>query len=295
MKGAGGVSSRKRHGRLKEYPVPEPGFGQVLVRMKSSTICGSDHRLGHLPRASRQGSRGIPGSDRRAKTLWADRALGPGMRRFARGRPGHRLPYLGLRPMLRLPPGLHGRLHEPPCGPPMAGSATAAWRIPPRRREGPGSPARLPHLYGRGSGRLRLRHLLRGPREDRRLGQRRGSRHGAGTRGAGDADAREGPRRADPHRRRRRAGAGRDSEENGPGRPRPSLRRGGPFPREGTDRRQGLRAGNRLLRQRGRAPSRDTGDQEMGKGSLCRRRRQRQIRPEPPICSTSRRPCTARG
>ena len=29
---------------FKEYPVPEPGHGQVLVRMKASSICGSDIR-----------------------------------------------------------------------------------------------------------------------------------------------------------------------------------------------------------------------------------------------------------
>jgi threonine dehydrogenase-like Zn-dependent dehydrogenase len=29
---------------IRSYPVPEPGWGQVLLRMKSSTICGSDIR-----------------------------------------------------------------------------------------------------------------------------------------------------------------------------------------------------------------------------------------------------------
>ncbi len=29
---------------LKEFPVPEPGHGEVLIKMKSSTICGSDIR-----------------------------------------------------------------------------------------------------------------------------------------------------------------------------------------------------------------------------------------------------------
>ena len=29
---------------LKEVPVPEPGHGEVLLRMKASTICGSDIR-----------------------------------------------------------------------------------------------------------------------------------------------------------------------------------------------------------------------------------------------------------
>ena len=29
---------------FREYPVPEPGYGQVLVKMKASSICGSDIR-----------------------------------------------------------------------------------------------------------------------------------------------------------------------------------------------------------------------------------------------------------
>ena len=29
---------------LKDLPIPVPGHGEVLVKMKSSTICGSDIR-----------------------------------------------------------------------------------------------------------------------------------------------------------------------------------------------------------------------------------------------------------
>ena len=29
---------------LKEVEIPEPGYGEVLIKMKSSTICGSDIR-----------------------------------------------------------------------------------------------------------------------------------------------------------------------------------------------------------------------------------------------------------
>ena len=29
---------------LRDFPVPEPGRGQVLIRMRASTICGSDIR-----------------------------------------------------------------------------------------------------------------------------------------------------------------------------------------------------------------------------------------------------------
>ena len=29
---------------MKDFPVPEPGHGQVLLEMKAATICGSDIR-----------------------------------------------------------------------------------------------------------------------------------------------------------------------------------------------------------------------------------------------------------
>ena len=29
---------------LREFPIPEPGYGQVLIRMKASSLCGSDLR-----------------------------------------------------------------------------------------------------------------------------------------------------------------------------------------------------------------------------------------------------------
>ncbi len=42
---------------FREFEVPEPGHGQVLVKIKASSICGSDIRaiyrehLGHGPEA----------------------------------------------------------------------------------------------------------------------------------------------------------------------------------------------------------------------------------------------------
>jgi threonine dehydrogenase-like Zn-dependent dehydrogenase len=40
MKGA--ILPGNRTVVLKEFPIPEPGPGQVLVKMKASTVCGSD-------------------------------------------------------------------------------------------------------------------------------------------------------------------------------------------------------------------------------------------------------------
>ncbi len=34
---------------MRAFPVPEPGHGQVLVRMKASSLCGSDLRAIYRP------------------------------------------------------------------------------------------------------------------------------------------------------------------------------------------------------------------------------------------------------
>ena len=69
---------------LREFAVPEPGHGEVLLRMKASTICGSDIRciyhehLGEGP----EGYQGvIAGHEPSGQIV----AVGPGCRRFAEG------------------------------------------------------------------------------------------------------------------------------------------------------------------------------------------------------------------
>jgi len=42
---------------VKEYPDPEPGPGQVVVKMKASTICGSDL---HIYRRTKEGMKNVP-------------------------------------------------------------------------------------------------------------------------------------------------------------------------------------------------------------------------------------------
>jgi threonine dehydrogenase-like Zn-dependent dehydrogenase len=44
---------------VKDVPVPEPGHGEVLIRMKSSTICGSDIRAIYREHLGK-GARGLP-------------------------------------------------------------------------------------------------------------------------------------------------------------------------------------------------------------------------------------------
>ena len=69
---------------LREVPVPEPGHGEVLLRMKASTICGSDIRCiyhEHLGKGP-EGYQGvIAGHEPSGQIVKA----GPGCRRFSAG------------------------------------------------------------------------------------------------------------------------------------------------------------------------------------------------------------------
>ena len=66
---------------FQEFPVPEPGYGQVLIRMKASSICGSDLRaiyrehLGHGP----EGYQGVIAGHEPCGQIVK---LGPGCKRF---------------------------------------------------------------------------------------------------------------------------------------------------------------------------------------------------------------------
>jgi len=70
---------------LREFPVPAPGHGEVLIRMKASSICGSDIRciyrehLGKGPEGYRPGT--IAGHEPSGQIITA----GPGCRRFREG------------------------------------------------------------------------------------------------------------------------------------------------------------------------------------------------------------------
>lgn len=74
----------QRRVEYTEVPVPEPGHGQVLLRMKASSICGSDIRaiyrehLGHGPEAY-QGV--ISGHEPCGQIV----KVGPGVKRFKEG------------------------------------------------------------------------------------------------------------------------------------------------------------------------------------------------------------------
>jgi threonine dehydrogenase-like Zn-dependent dehydrogenase len=74
----------QRRVEMKEFPVPEPGHGQVLVQMKASSICGSDIRaiyrehLGHGPEAYQNVIAGHEPCGQIVK-------VGPGCKRFKAG------------------------------------------------------------------------------------------------------------------------------------------------------------------------------------------------------------------
>ena len=69
---------------LREVPVPVPGHGEVLIRTKSSTICGSDIRAiyhEHLGKGP-EGYQGVVAGHEPAGQIVS---CGPGMRRFKTG------------------------------------------------------------------------------------------------------------------------------------------------------------------------------------------------------------------
>jgi len=93
---------------LRDAAVPEPGHGEVLLRIKASTICGSDIRCiyhEHLGKGP-EGYQGvIAGHEPCGQIVKTGPAL-PGWR------PGDRLSHLRLRRVQRLPPRLYDLLHQ---------------------------------------------------------------------------------------------------------------------------------------------------------------------------------------
>jgi threonine dehydrogenase-like Zn-dependent dehydrogenase len=66
---------------LKEVAIPEPGHGEVLVRMKASTICGSDIRAIYHEHLGK-GPEGYQGVVAGHEPCGQIEAVGPGCRRF---------------------------------------------------------------------------------------------------------------------------------------------------------------------------------------------------------------------
>lgn len=69
---------------FREYPVPEPGHGQVLVRMKASSICGSDIRAIYREHLGK-GPEGYQGVIAGHEPCGQIEKVGPGCKRFKAG------------------------------------------------------------------------------------------------------------------------------------------------------------------------------------------------------------------
>ena len=92
-----GVAARQPAPSTCARSGPEPGPGQVLLRMAASTICGSD--IGHLPRSTGRAG-GVPRRRRRSRAVRAGRR-GRARLPVRRRRPGGRLPHRRLRALRR--------------------------------------------------------------------------------------------------------------------------------------------------------------------------------------------------
>ena len=70
--------------QLREFPIPQPGHGEVLIRMKASTICGSDIRCIYHQHLGK-GPEGYQGVIAGHEPCGQIAAVGPGCRRFGQG------------------------------------------------------------------------------------------------------------------------------------------------------------------------------------------------------------------
>lgn len=70
---------------VREFPVPEPGHGQVLVRMKASSLCGSDLRAIYRPTDQGSGPEAYRGVIAGHEPCGIIERVGPGVQRFHEG------------------------------------------------------------------------------------------------------------------------------------------------------------------------------------------------------------------
>jgi threonine dehydrogenase-like Zn-dependent dehydrogenase len=70
---------------LRSFAVPEPGYGQVLLRMKASSLCGSDLRAIYRPHEQGTGPEAYRGVIAGHEPCGIIEKVGPGVRRFAVG------------------------------------------------------------------------------------------------------------------------------------------------------------------------------------------------------------------
>jgi threonine dehydrogenase-like Zn-dependent dehydrogenase len=78
----GVVLPGERRVEVREFPIPEPGWGQVLVRMMASSLCGSDLRAIYRPRQQGTGPEAYRGVIAGHEPAGQVERVGPGVRRF---------------------------------------------------------------------------------------------------------------------------------------------------------------------------------------------------------------------
>src|SRR3954469_11709916 len=81
----GVVLPGNRQLELREFSVPEPGYGQVLVRMKASSLCGSDLRAIYRPTNQGTGPEAYEGVVAGHEPCGIIEGVGSGVRRFKAG------------------------------------------------------------------------------------------------------------------------------------------------------------------------------------------------------------------
>lgn len=81
----GVVLPGNRQLELRTFPVPEPGYGQVLIRMKASSLCGSDLRAIYRPTDQGTGPEAYQGVIAGHEPCGSIEQVGPGVRHFKTG------------------------------------------------------------------------------------------------------------------------------------------------------------------------------------------------------------------
>lgn len=81
----GVVLPGNRQVSIQEFPIPEPGHGQVLVRMKASSLCGSDLRAIYRPQNQGVGPEAYAGVIAGHEPCGIIEQVGPDVRRFKAG------------------------------------------------------------------------------------------------------------------------------------------------------------------------------------------------------------------
>lgn len=81
----GVVLPGNRRFEMRDFSVPEPGHGQVLVRMKASSLCGSDLRAIYRPTDQGTGPEAYKGVIAGHEPCGIIEQVGPGVRRFKAG------------------------------------------------------------------------------------------------------------------------------------------------------------------------------------------------------------------